>query len=386
MVEQSVRVEPTAGLAGAAVLVSGASFAGLATAWWLNRLGCRVTVVETARALRRGGTPVDIQGDTIGILARMGMIDAVRAKALPPRGMQFRNADDSTVGAMPAQSESREEQYEIHRDDLLDILFGAVEGSAEIMFGRSIRQLEDGPDSVTVTLDDGSRRDVAMVFGCDGNRSNTRRLAFGDEADFSYFMGGYFILKVVPDTGLLPANVTQVFSVPGRMAMLNGYHDRTDIGLAFRSEGRIAYDHRDRAQQRRMIHDHFDGFGWKVPAALGHLDADDDFYFDVLNQIRMPAWSRGRVALVGDAGYCVSPLAGMGGSMAIIGAAGLADALERHGSDHRTAFREYHDRLRPFVDEVQERAVSQGLAMMFPADEAGLAERDRRIGAGVLDI
>ena len=168
--------------------------------------------------------------------------------------------------------------------------------------------------------------------------------------------------------------------------MLNGYDDRTDIGLAFRSEGRIAYDHRDRAQQRRMIHDHFDGLGWKVPAALGHLDADDDFYFDVINQIRMPAWSRGRVALVGDAGYCVSPLAGMGGSMAIIGAAGLAEALERHGSDHRAAFREYDDRLRPFVDEVQERAVSEGLAMMFPADEAGLAERDRRIGAGVLDI
>ena len=100
----------------------------------------------------------------------------------------------------------------------------------------------------------------------------------------------------------------------------------------------------------------------------------------------MPTWSKGRVALVGDAGYCVSPLAGMGGSMAIIGAAALADALERHDSDYAAAFQEYHDRLRPFVDQIQEKAVSNGLAIMFPTDEAELAERDRRIGAGNLDI
>jgi 2-polyprenyl-6-methoxyphenol hydroxylase-like FAD-dependent oxidoreductase len=168
--------------------------------------------------------------------------------------------------------------------------------------------------------------------------------------------------------------------------MLNGYKDRADIGLAFRSEREVPYDYRNRAQQRRMIHDHFDGLGWKVPDVLDHLDADDDFYFDRLNQIRMPIWSKGRVALVGDAGYCVSPLAGMGGSMAIIGAAGLADALERYGSDHTAAFRHYHDTLRPFVDEIQEKAVSNGMAIMFPTDEAELAERDRRIGAGDLDI
>ena len=84
-----------------------------------------------------------------------------------------------------------------------------------------------------------------------------------------------------------------------------------------------------------MIHDHFDGLGWKVPAMLDHVDSGDDFYFDKLNQIRMPVWSKGRVALVGDAGYCVSPVAGMGGSMAIIGAARLADALGRHGGGSR---------------------------------------------------
>jgi 2-polyprenyl-6-methoxyphenol hydroxylase-like FAD-dependent oxidoreductase len=119
---------------------------------------------------------------------------------------------------------------------------------------------------------------------------------------------------------------------------------------------------------------------------LEHVDADDDFYFDKINQIRMPIWSKGRIALVGDAGYCVSPVAGMGGSMAIIGAARIADALERHGVDHAAAFQEYHDKLRPFVEAVQEKAVSFGMAMMFPSDNAELAERNRKLSAGLMDL
>ena len=380
---------------GAAVLVSGASFAGLATAYWMNELGYRVTVIEVANGLRKGGTPVDIEGETIGILARMGMIDAVRAKALPPRGLEFKDADDSTVGVLGDQGDRGDqsvaddapnEKYEIHRDDLLDIMFASIEGSVEMVFGRSITQLEDGPDGVVVTFSDGSRRGYALVFGCDGNRSNTRRLAFGGAEDFSYFMGGYFFIKVVATTALLPANLSQIFSVPGRTALLNGYDDQTDIAFAFRTEREIDYDHRDRAQQRRIVHEHFDGLGWKVPAMLEHVDADDEFYFDKINQIRMPVWSTGRVVLVGDAGYCVSPVAGMGGSMAIIGAARLADALQRHGADHVAAFDEYHVNLCPFVEEVQDRAVRFGMALMFPSNDVEIAERDRRLREGSMDL
>lgn len=72
--------------------------------------------------------------------------------------------------------------------------------------------------------------------------------------------------------------------------------------------------------------------------------------------------------------------------MAIIGASMLADALQRHGAEYEAAFQEYDDKLRPFVEEVQEKAVNFGMALMFPSDDAELAERNRKLAEGTIAL
>jgi len=366
---------------GARVLVSGASFAGLATGWWLARLGYRVTIVEIAPGLRKGGTPVDIKPGAIEGLRRMGLLEAVRARSLPPRRIEVRNGDGTVAFAFPPRPfvpDGPDEQYEIDRDMLLDVLFEAVAPDVEIRFGRSIAQLEEVEGGVSVRFEDGERQVFALVFGCDGMRSRTRRLVFGEGDTGLYFLKKYGFLKVVPGRIIEP-DVTQIYTVKGRSVMVNGYSDKTDIGFGFHAEEELEYDYRDKARKRRLVIERFERMGGRTAELLDMIGSDDDFYFDKICQVRLSAWSRGRVVLVGDAGYCLSPFAGMGGSMAIMGAVALHDAFRRHGSDFMAAFREYEATLRPFVEKEQEHAADFGRVMFAPESDEVLEERDRRL-------
>ena len=131
-------------------------------------------------------------------------------------------------------------------------------------------------------------------------------------------------------------------------------------------------------QQRQIIRDQFAGEGWRIPDLLREVDASGTFYFDKLCQIKMPSWTKGRVALVGDAGYCASPAAGMGGSLAIDGAAALAEAFEASSGDFATAFRAYNQNFRPFIAQVQTDAEGR-LDLLLPRSEEGIRMRNTQM-------
>jgi 2-polyprenyl-6-methoxyphenol hydroxylase-like FAD-dependent oxidoreductase len=82
-----------------------------------------------------------------------------------------------------------------------------------------------------------------------------------------------------------------------------------------------------------------------------------DFYFDSVSQVRMDSWSAGRVTLLGDAGYCPSPLSGQGTSLALVGAYVLAEGLQAAGGDFGAAFADYQHRMQNFVASNQQIAI-----------------------------
>ncbi len=360
------------------VLISGASFAGLSTAYWMNKFGYKVTVVEIAQSLKKGGTPVNIMENTIGIVKRMGLFDQIQAKKLTMEMMEFKNSDDVTERLDLIQerhNEHAEIEYEIERDVLLNILFESVKDEVGFIFDDSVVSLKEEGDNVSVTFKGGQKRSFDLVFGCDGIHSAVRKHWFGEEREFSHFLKTYFSITIVNKL-LIRENTTQLYNEPGKMVMLNAYNNKTDIVLCFSSEQEIRYDYRNEEQQRNIILDQFGAAGWRTPELLEEVKRSGTFYFDKLCQMKMPSWTKGRVALVGDSGYCASPAAGRGGSLAIDGAAALADAFQKYPGSYELAFAEYNRSFRPFIEEVQGNVVKFGLAALMPGTEEAIRERN----------
>lgn len=364
------------------VLIAGASFAGLATALWMRRLGYDVSIVEVAPGLKRGGTPVDIRDDTIAIVDRMGLLEQISAKALAPRVTEFTTPEGDSIARMdpvPPSAGSTGDGYEIHRDDLLDILAAATEGEVEMLWNNSVTSLhETDEERVHVTFRDGTERDFSMVFGCDGNHSTVRRLHFGQEALYSHFLQTYFSVATLDDLVIEP-QTTRITNAPGVTMLVNSYDTTTDLVLGFRSEKEIPFDHRDEAAQKRILREHMLRAGSPFSDHVDEAIGAETFYFDKLSQIKMSAWTSGRVALVGDAGYCPSPAAGMGGSLAIIGATALHDALRDADGDVEQAFAGYERALRPVVDAVKHDAEHIGVSSYFPATADQIDARNRML-------
>ncbi|PZE77820.1 FAD-dependent monooxygenase [Curtobacterium sp. MCBD17_019] len=371
------------------VLISGASFAGMTTAIWMRRLGYEVTIVEQAPGLRRGGTPVDLRRDAMEIFERMDVLPAVRAKALPPRTTVIADLDGTpVVTADPDASEEsivideyeihRFDDVEVHRDDLLDILFAEIEDTVEVTFGDSITALTETPGGVRASFRHGLEREFAMVLGCDGNHSTVRRLWFGPESDYSHFLHHYTSVTVVQDMFIQPWT-SRIQNAPGRTLLLNSYEKTTDVVFMFQSDEEIAYDHHDVEAQKQIIREVFADAGEPFSDVVDQALSADNFYFDKLSQNRLPAWSAGRVALVGDAAYCPSPAAGMGGSVAILGATALYDAFVTVGGDIVAAFAEYERSFRPTAEKIQFETEEFGLPMISPDTDEQIAARNAQL-------
>lgn len=364
------------------ILISGASFAGLTAAFWMNRLGYKVTVVEIAKGLRMGGSPVDIKERTVDIVKRMGLLERIQACSLKRKAIDFLDVNGSPVATLSAHSgdgQDSETEYEIERDSLLQMLFEAVEGDVEFLFDDSITHLDESADQVFVTFKSGVQRPFSLVFGCDGNHSSVRKMSFSEESAYSHFLQNYSSIAIV-DELLIEQDTAQMYNVPGKTVMLSAYNNKTDIIFCFYSEQEISYNYRDQQEQRAIISHQFAGVGWRTAELLERASDAGNFYFDKMCQIRMPSWTKGRVALVGDAAYCASPAAGMGGSLAIIGATALADAFTKYPRDLEAAFQEYDSSLRPFVEDVQAQAVNFGLEMFVPRTEEAIQKRNVQFG------
>jgi len=357
------------------VLISGAGIAGPTLAYWLARAGFRPTVVERAGAPRSSGSPVDVRGTALAVAERMGVLPDLRAAATAVTGMTFVDSRGRRVGRIPLES-ARRGEVELPRGDLARVLYEAGRDGAEYVFGDSVTALDQDPGGVDVTFAHAPPRRFDLVVGADGLHSAVRRLAFGPETAFVRHMGVHIATMPLDDPPPSAHDVV-MWTAPGRTVAIHPSRGRALVAFMFRGPAVPGLDHKDIARHRTLVTDAYASAGWRVPELLHLVRTTPDLYFDGVCQVRLPRWSDGRIALLGDAASCVS-LFGDGSTLAMSGATTLAEALADHPGDHATAFAAYESRHRTLVGPRQ-RGVARGAALLIPATRAGLAARDTGI-------
>ncbi|SFS37657.1 FAD-dependent monooxygenase [Saccharopolyspora flava] len=357
------------------VLISGASIAGPALAFWLHKWGFRPTVVERAPGVRDGGYAIDVRGAAVEVADRMGILEEVRAAHTGMRGLSLISADGRSFADIDmSQLGSEDADVELMRGTLARLIHERTDG-IEYLFGDSIVDLTERPGGVEVTFEHHPPREFDLVVGADGLHSNVRRLAFGPEGNFRRHLG-YHVSIFSTENALGLDRWTALFNEPGRMA--GSYRAKTDRGakgiLSFTSP-ELTFDPRDAAGQLALLDEAFSGMGGIVPQLLSAAREAPDFYFDSVSQIRLDRWSRERVVLLGDAGYCPSPLSGQGSSLALVGACVLAAELRDSEGNHSLAFDRYENRMRDFVRRNQKLA-PDGAKILIPKTRTSLHLRN----------
>lgn len=358
------------------VLISGAGIAGPTLAHFLARHGFRPTIVERARGLRSSGNPIDVRGPALPVAEELGIMPQLRAAATHVTSMLVIDADGRPAGRVPmptTKSAAGNREVELPRGALATILKEAVQDDAELLWNDAITSLSQDEGGVDVTFERAGPRRFDLVVGCDGLHSSVRRLVFGPERDFVRHMGVWVATMPVDGPVEHPHEVL-MHNTPGRLVSIHPSAGQPMAAFIFRGPMVEGFDHRDAAQHKRIVTDAYAGAGWRVPELLDRLRETSDLYFDSVSQVRLPAWSCGRVTLLGDAASCVS-LFGDGSSLAMAGAHTLALALAATPADHASAFTAYEAAHRVRTTAKQ-RAVGRAKALLIPKTRLGIATRN----------
>jgi 2-polyprenyl-6-methoxyphenol hydroxylase-like FAD-dependent oxidoreductase len=340
------------------ILVIGAGIAGPAVCYWLRRFGFSPILIERSANLRKGGQALDVRGVAIDLVKRMGIYEKICNMRTQVELGRYVDAEGNILHEEKGErfGYRQGEDVEINRGDLVEILIDAIEG-APCHFNQWINRIKQSDNEVEVQFKDGRTEHYDLVIGADGLHSTTRRMVFDKDEYKLINLGTYFSVFSIPN--YLNLNHTEVlFEANQKLISITSDKNpkMAEVAFSFRAQN-VLNNIRDENEQQRFLRDTFQDFGWETAKMLELMSDSDDFYFDSVTQVEMKSWTKGRVALLGDAGYSASPISGQGNNLALVGAYILAGELKQAGSNYHRAFNRYNELLHPFVEANQKLGV-----------------------------
>lgn len=339
------------------VLISGAGIAGPALAILLNKNGFKTTIVERSSTLRTSGQQIDVVGPGIELIRLLGIESAIRARTVHDEGIKFVTSSNRTIASFPASSSTASlvREIEIMRGDMADVFYQATCDQTEYIFNDRIDSISEIPTGTTVSFKNSRPRTFNLVIAADGLNSRTRSLAFPHlQASPIKSLHQWTALFLIPHS---PADSTwsRAYSAPnGRLVLLRPDKSRGQTSVYIGQGQTTTPIPTTLAAQKSLVQTTFADLGWETPRILSHLPDAQNFYIQQTAQIKLPHFTNGsRVALLGDAGYCPSPVSGLGTTLALVGAYVLAGCLVTYQDDLPEALRRYEREMRPWVDRAQ---------------------------------
>lgn len=338
-------------------LVVGLGISGIATAIRLRQIGWTPMIVERSANRRQGGYFIALFGAGLAAARRLGILDHLQDHAI--MGASF---DISRTGRrLPGLTfqDFPGPPWMMRRGDLEDAAYATLPDDVEIRYGTVPTSIEQDPDGVQVTLADidglnSSTERFDLVVGADGLRSTVRRLVFGPHEDHLQRLDHMAVAYELP--GALPGHqVTDALIMlePRRAMWVFPYRDRPPTALLTYHTDDVDAEFVEPVVDRVRQVFGPEPTGPVLGAALDALEDAADVHFDSVEQVHLDRWHHGRVALVGDAAWCVTLYAGMGSSSAMAGADLLGTMLGRNPYDVQSALLQWDRRLRPSIEYIQ---------------------------------
>ena len=349
------------------ILICGAGIAGSILAFWLGQYDFEVVVVERSKADQKAGQGLEIEEPALTVVRSMGVLDELNDRRTGELGFDLVDAQARSYGVLGVGGPSPTGALEIMRGDLTDTFYKAADRSSNVnyRFETVIHSLRQTQDKVIVDLENRNNKTIAteefdLVVGADGAKSRTRQLVMGSSEELNCMkpVGAFVAYFSIPKEDHDWPN-SQLCHFPGRRAIWKRpvgkdskvtsvyfVHVKDDIPNL-----RQANNTGDRLKQKEILAQIYGGLGWETPRIIEQMMRTDNFYSDELVQVKLPRWSRDRVALLGDAAWAPTPFSGEGNQLAIIGAWVLAQEMSRNRN--MLAFEKYEKRFRSYVEKAQ---------------------------------
>ena len=337
------------------ILVIGAGIAGLTICYWLQRFGFSPVLIEKFASIRTGGQALDVRGVATHIARKMGCYDQICDMRTRIACGRFVDVSGKVLHEEHGEKFGfrQDDEVEILRGDLVEILMNAI-ADVPCYFNQYITGMQQHTDGVKIHFRDGKVENYDLVIAADGIHSATRRMIF-DKNEYQLIHLGSYLSTFTISNYLNLSHIELVCEVNQKLVSINSDNNPSVARAAFMFRSQNTFrDIRDEHEQKQFLRETFHNFGWETQKILNRISENDDFYFDAITQVKMNNWAKGRIALVGDAGYCPSPLSGQGNNLAFVGAYILAGELKAAIGNYMQAFARYNALLRSFVNANQQ--------------------------------